>query len=36
LTEAERIELHDLVTVNDLLSILHAKAQLSLNQASAA
>jgi hypothetical protein len=36
LTEVERIELDDLVMANDLLTILHAKAQLSLKQASAA
>jgi hypothetical protein len=36
LTYDEQTELHDLVVVNDLLTILHAKAQLSLNQSSAA
>jgi hypothetical protein len=36
LTESERTELDDLLTANDLLIILHAKAQLSLKQASAA
>ncbi len=36
LTENERVELDDLVTANDLLTILHAKAQLSLKPASAA
>ncbi len=36
LTEAEGIELDDLLTADDLLTILHAKAHLSLKQSSAA
>lgn len=36
LTEEEHVELDDLLTANDLLTILHAKAQLSLKRPSAA
>jgi hypothetical protein len=36
LTGEERQELDDLLTANDVLMILQAKAQLSLNQSSAA
>ncbi|WP_428938892.1 hypothetical protein [Fontivita pretiosa] len=33
LTEQERVELDDLLTANDILAILHAKARKSLNRA---
>ena len=36
MTEVERAELEELVLANDLLTILHAKAMLSLKHASAA
>ena len=36
LTRDEEIELDDLLTANDVLTILRAKAQTSLNKASAA
>ena len=36
LTDDERLELDDLLTANDLLTILHAKAHLSLQRSSAA
>jgi len=36
LTHDEQIELDDLLTANDVLTILRAKAQKSLNRASAA
>jgi hypothetical protein len=36
LTDDERIELDDLLTANDVLTILRAKAQTSLNRTSSA
>jgi hypothetical protein len=36
LSEAERVELDDLLTANDVLTILHCKARKSLNLPSAA
>jgi hypothetical protein len=36
LTEEERVELDDLLTANDVLTILRAKAQTSLNKTSSA
>jgi hypothetical protein len=36
LTENERIELDDLLTANDVLTILQSKAQIALNDSSAA
>ncbi len=36
LTDPERLELDELLTANDLLTILHAKAKLSLKHSSAA